>query len=50
MLEQYLRMFASLRADKGRDRYPEITARRCRNQVRSTKSEIRNNFESPKFE
>ena len=25
MLEQYLQMFANLRTDKGRDRYPEIT-------------------------
>ena len=25
MLEKYLQMFANLRTDRGRDRYPEIT-------------------------
>jgi hypothetical protein len=25
MLEKFLQMFAKLRTDKGRDRYPEIT-------------------------
>jgi putative restriction endonuclease len=29
MLERYLQMFAKLRSDKGRDRYPEITYRRA---------------------
>lgn len=29
MLEQYLQMFAKLRTDKGRDRYPEITYHRA---------------------
>jgi putative restriction endonuclease len=28
MLEQYLQMFAKLRTDRGRDRYPEITYHR----------------------
>jgi putative restriction endonuclease len=29
MLEKYLQMFAKLRIDKGRDRYPEITYHRA---------------------
>jgi hypothetical protein len=29
MLESYLQMFAKLRTDKGRDRYPEITYHRA---------------------
>jgi predicted restriction endonuclease len=29
MLERYLLMFANLRTDRGRDRYPEITYRRA---------------------
>jgi putative restriction endonuclease len=29
MLEQYLQMFAKLRTDRGRDRYPEITYHRA---------------------
>jgi hypothetical protein len=29
MLENYLQMFAKLRTDKGRDRYPEITNHRA---------------------
>jgi hypothetical protein len=29
MLEQYLQAFANLRADKGQDRYPEITYHRA---------------------
>ena len=29
MLEKYLRMFAKLRTDKGRERYPEITYHRA---------------------
>jgi len=29
MLEKYLQMFAKLRTDKGRDRYPEITYHRA---------------------
>ena len=29
MLERYLQMFANLRTDKGRDRYPEITYHRA---------------------
>jgi hypothetical protein len=29
MLEQYLQMFANLRTDRGRERYPEITYHRA---------------------
>ncbi len=29
MLERYLQMFANLRTDRGRDRYPEITYHRA---------------------
>ena len=29
MLEKYLQMFANVRTDKGRDRYPEITYHRA---------------------
>jgi hypothetical protein len=29
MLEKYLQMFAKLGADKGRDRYPQITYHRA---------------------
>jgi hypothetical protein len=29
MLEEYLQMFAKLRTDRGRDRYPEITYHRA---------------------
>jgi putative restriction endonuclease len=29
MLEEYLQMFANLRTERGRDRYPEITYHRA---------------------
>jgi putative restriction endonuclease len=29
MIERYLQMFANLRTDRGRDRYPEITYQRA---------------------
>ena len=29
MLEKYIKIFAKLRTDKGRDRYPEVTLHRA---------------------
>jgi hypothetical protein len=50
MLETSLQMFARLRTGKGRDRYPEITVRRCRNQVRSTRLRAAASARQAKFE